>query len=253
MGWLGKPLAIELKKSGYLVVGTCSSPEKSNELAELKIQHQVLDLNQDIELSNTITNDTDVVIWCIPPSKINGNYGQRFAEISKQFNSKARFIFTSTTGVYPDYEIEYTEEFIPTEAEKNELYKAEEYVKNDLKNRLTIIRFAGLIGSNRHPAKFFAGKTGISNGISPVNLIHLDDCIGIINAIIKKEKWGLILNACSSIHPTREEYYKAACKHFNLEAPHFEKGLKGKTISNLLSKQVLDYEYKLDNPFDFLG
>lgn len=252
MGWLGKPLAIELKKSEYLVVGTCATQEKSIELKELNIPHLMLDLNQDVKLSDTITNDADVVIWCIPPSKINGNYGTRFAEISKQFQPNTRFIFTSTTGVYPENQVEYTEDFIPTEAEKNELFKAEEQVKSELENRVTIIRFAGLIGPNRHPAKFFAGKTGIANGLSPVNLIHLDDSIGIIKEIIQKEKWGMIFNACSSIHPSREEYYTAACKHFNFSTPHFEPGKKGKTISNLLSKQVLDYEYQFDNPYDFL-
>lgn len=252
LGWLGKPLALHLKNTSFEVVGTCASEKTASELTSLEIPHVLLDLNQTETLPSLLTADTDVVIWCIPPSKIAGNYGERFAAVSKQFAAKTHFIFTSTTGVYPDKNMLYTESFQPSESEKNELFKAEEVVRNTLLERVTVIRFAGLIGPNRHPATFFAGKKGVSNGDSPVNLIHLKDCIGIIEKIILQQKWGILVNACASVHPSREVYYRKACEHFKLELPTFEKGGEGKTISNEVSKQVLDYEYIFDDPFQFL-
>jgi nucleoside-diphosphate-sugar epimerase len=252
LGWLGKPLAVQLRNASFHVVGTCTTENSANELTAMDIPHAIVDLNVQESMPPLLTVDTDVVIWCIPPSKIVGNYGERFTAVSKQFSPKTHYIFTSTTGVYPDKNEIFTETFQPAEVEKNELFKAEEFVRNELKERVTIIRFAGLIGPKRHPATFFAGKKGLSNGDSPVNLIHLKDCLGIIEKIILQQKWGILVNACASVHPSREVYYTKACEHFKLELPTFEKGGKGKRISNELSKQVLDYEYVFDDPFQFL-
>jgi len=60
------------------------------------------------------------------------------------------------------------------------LYRSEQLFHENTNFQTTVIRLAGLIGPGRNPARFFAGKTNIPNGNAPVNLIHLDDCIGFI-------------------------------------------------------------------------
>ena len=45
------------------------------------------------------------------------------------------------------------------------------------------------------------------NADAPINYIHLKDCIGIINAIINKEKWGKTYSAVAPFHPSKIEYY----------------------------------------------
>jgi nucleoside-diphosphate-sugar epimerase len=73
--------------------------------------------------------------------------------------------------------------------------------------KTTVLRFAGLIGADRHPVKFLAGRENIENPDAPVNLIHQDDCIGIIKKIIATNAWNDIFNAAHPLHPTRKDYY----------------------------------------------
>jgi hypothetical protein len=46
--------------------------------------------------------------------------------------------------------------------------------------KTTVLRFGGLIGEDRNPFKFIAGRENMDNPDAPINLIHQADCIGII-------------------------------------------------------------------------
>jgi NAD dependent epimerase/dehydratase family enzyme len=67
-----------------------------------------------------------------------------------------------------------------------------------------------------------AGKENLSGGNAPINLIHLDDCIGIIKAIIEKEHWDSILNAVYPFHPTKKEYYTKTALKRGLIPPQYQ-------------------------------
>jgi nucleoside-diphosphate-sugar epimerase len=84
-----------------------------------------------------------------------------------------------------------------------------------------VLRFAGLIGPGRHPARFLAAKKGVPAPNAPVNLIHLDDCCGIIETIIEKRLEGTF-NACAPSHPARREFYEIACSHLGIAPPEFD-------------------------------
>src|SRR5690606_15302388 len=90
----------------------------------------------------------------------------------------------------------------------------------------TVIRLGGLIGPGRHPGRFFSGKKNVPNGMAPVNLIHLDDCIGLIEAVIEKNIWNGVFNACAPQHPSRQEFYSNAAKSAGLPLPHFRNELQ---------------------------
>ena len=45
-----------------------------------------------------------------------------------------------------------------------------------------VIRFGGLYGPGRHPGNFLARKKELAGASNPVNMIHLEDCIGIAKA-----------------------------------------------------------------------
>jgi NAD dependent epimerase/dehydratase family enzyme len=102
---------------------------------------------------------------------------------------------------------------------------------------------AGLIGPNRHPAKFFAGRTAIANGNQPVNLIEQQDSIQIILNILSKNYWGEIVNACASEHPTRKDYYAESCRKFGFELPEFIEEGEGKIVNNEKSIVELGMRY----------
>ena len=58
----------------------------------------------------------------------------------------------------------------------------------------SILRFGGLAGGDRKAGRFLAGRKDVKNGAAPVNMIHRDDCIGIIHRIIENPLWGRVWN-----------------------------------------------------------
>ncbi len=116
---------------------------------------------------------------------------------------------------------------------------------NNNKFQTTVIRFGGLIGPGRHPVNFLSGKKQIKDPNAPINLIHQEDCIGIILKVLEEEAWGTIINAVSPKHPDREHYYTEVANLKNLALPEFEKtGVSnGKIIQSIYIKEKLHYDY----------
>jgi NAD dependent epimerase/dehydratase family enzyme len=102
-----------------------------------------------------------------------------------------------------------------------------------------------LIGYNRNPGEFFTKGKLVHNPDSYVNLIHRDDCIGIISQIVEQEVWGEVFNCCADTHPTKREFYTQAAKSTGVPPPEFVNSDSDsfKIISNQKVKQVLNYEF----------
>ena len=110
----------------------------------------------------------------------------------------------------------------------------------------SIIRFGGLIGDDRHPVRFLSGRKNIENPNAPINLIHQEDCIGIIISVVKLHAWNEIFNAVAPFHPTREEYYvkKAVALGLGLPEFNYSNSSVGKTISSEKIQNRLKYTFK---------
>lgn len=78
-----------------------------------------------------------------------------------------------------------------------------------------------------------------------MNLIHRDDCIGIINQIVQQEAWGEVFDCCADTHPTKREFYTEAAKAMGAPVPEFESSAAqfSRIISNEKVKRILDYEF----------
>ena len=162
-----------------------------------------------------------------------------------------KVLFVSSTSVYGDANNLITEETIPnpdTESGK-QLLNAEKLLQENPNFATTILRFGGLIGEDRHPVKFLAGKENLENPDAPVNLIHKKDCIAIIEEIINQSKWNEVFNAVAPFHPTREEYYTKKAIERGLIEPKFnsEKSDIKKIISSEKIKDLLDYKFDIPN------
>src|SRR5690606_24840937 len=155
-------------------------------------------------------------------------------------------ILISSTGVFENSNKQFTELDIPqpdTDSGKA-LFAAESIAKEQNQITTTILRFGGLYGSGRNPGRFFSGKKNISNGLAPVNMIHLNDCLGISLAILDKKAFGRIYNACSPQHPTRADFYTMSAKKSGLELPEFiPELLNWKIIDSVNVQRYLNYEF----------
>ena len=131
-----------------------------------------------------------------------------------------------------------------------ELLQVEKLLLSNNNFQTTILRFGGLIGEDRHPIKFLAGKTNVENPDAPINLIHQEDCIGIIVEMLNRvqhdrEIGNVVFNAVTPQHPARKEYYTQKAIENNLSLPIFDDSKKsvGKLISSKKVEEVLAYKF----------
>jgi nucleoside-diphosphate-sugar epimerase len=267
-GWLGLPLAKVLLENGFSVKGSTTSTDKISVFENSGIEAFLISLSAN-EIQGDIVGfleNSEILIIDIPP-KLRGSEKDPSPEASgalrMEFVSKIetlipfienssvkKVLFVSSTSVYaddPSTALRVTEETIPqpdTESGK-QLVQAELLLQNNANFETTILRFGGLIGEDRHPIRFLAGRKGVENPKGPINFIHQTDCIGIIQKIIEKDSWNETFNAVTPFHPTREDYYTQKAIELNLALPEFNHGKVsvGKVILSEKIERVLGYQF----------
>jgi nucleoside-diphosphate-sugar epimerase len=262
-GWLGLPLAKFLVENGFSVNGSTTSYEKISLLEKNNIHPYLIRLSVD-ELEDTarlITHflkNSTVLIINIPP-KLRGNASENFiAKIQYlipfiEKSSIEKVLFVSSTSVYADSasmsEV-CTEETTPDPDNESgkQLLSVENLLLSNCHFQTTIVRFGGLIGIDRHPIAFLAGRKNIENPDAPINLIHQKDCIAILHKVIEDSYWNTVFNAVAPFHPTRKDYYTQKAIELDLKAPEFEhkKASLGKTISS--EKLITTFAYTFKEP-----
>ncbi|HKG07705.1 MAG TPA: SDR family oxidoreductase [Pedobacter sp.] len=252
-GWYGLPLAKELISLGYEVKGSTTTKEKMPALREAGIKTYLIEAaSEKIKFADSFF-ESDILIICIPPKRSEGaqeSYAGKIENIADAAGKGTvkQVIFISSTSVYGDVNQAVTESTTPKPdtASGHVLLAAEEILQNQQAFKSTIIRFAGLVGPDRDPARFFAGKSNVPNGLAPVNLIHLYDCIGITISIMEQHAYGFIINAVSADHPAKQEFYKQAANKSGLAVPSFINELNNwKTVDTNQIPSSLSYSYKI--------
>lgn len=227
-GWLGFPLAVRLIALGWQVKGSTTTEAKLLLLRSNQIDPYLVQLDDGL-LQKSGFFGSDTLLINIPPGlrrqsvETYLNQMQALADRVEQSPVK-QVIFISATSVYEDS----NSEVIRTDVADTEspLYQSEVFFTDNAKFNTTVIRLAGLIGPGRNPARFFSGKTDVPNGRAPVNLIHLDDCIGIIQSVLDQQKFGATYHAAAPAHPSRMAFYTEASRAAGLPLPVFIDELK---------------------------
>ena len=258
-GWLGLPLGKFLVEKGHTVKGSTTSADKMSLLLSVEIEPFLLKFSPQMEgdTDNIISQflASEILIICIPPRA--GKYGEDFhvqqiqSLIENLADSSIQFIiYTSSTSVYPELNQEMTED--DEVFENHSLVKVENLLKT-LPLNITILRCGGLMGGERIPAKYFAGKT-INTGKIPVNYVHQDDVIQIITMILEKGFWNETFNVVSPEHPVRQDIYLKNCEDLGFEKPIFEEPTE-QIPYKIISPQKLilrtGYMFKYLNPLEF--
>ena len=264
-GWLGLPLAMQLVKAGYDVKGSTTTPEKLELLQSEGITPFLLNL-QDEGLGTEVLQDfiqSKVLVLNIPPH-LRSDGGESYLKQvhllvkALEASSVNRVLFVSSTSVYLDLNRVVTEEdiaFTQEQQPENMLLQAEKLFQRGDGWMTTILRFGGLVGGDRKPGRFLAGKKHVPNGDAPVNLIHLEDCIQIIYRIIEQDKWGEVYHACADQHPLRKDFYTQAAHAQSLTPPEFDdmQETHFKLINSQKLKGALSYSFLHPDPMTFLG
>jgi nucleoside-diphosphate-sugar epimerase len=265
-GWLGLPLAKSLLSKGYEVKGSTTSESKLDLLKNAGISPFQIQLEEHQIIGNIedFLKETNVLVIDIPPGlrkETSTSNEMTFVNKIKNlipFIEKSgiqKVVFVSSTSVYGDSFpiVEITEETQPnpdTESGK-QLVIAETLLQSNPNFKTMVIRFGGLLGDDRHPVKFLAGRTNVENPEAPVNMIHSEDCIGIIEKVLDFARddnweWNQTFNAVAPQHPTRKAYYHKKAENLNLPLPTFAENSesKGKIISSEKVETILGYSFQ---------
>jgi nucleoside-diphosphate-sugar epimerase len=114
-------------------------------------------------------------------------------------------------------------------------------------DRLKIIRPGGLVGQDRHPVKFMAGRKELSGQNHPVNLVHRDDLIALTHYLINKPTKFRTYHAVAKEHPTRKEFYTTMARKHGKEVPTFDPD-DHSTGKKILRTRPRGFEFKFEDP-----
>lgn len=255
-GWLGLPLAKSLLKKGHSIKGSTTSSERLKLLSLEGIEAFRLTVSP-----KGITGDmkrflaeTDLLIVNIPPGLRRDpekDFVGGIDSLAKAIDAAAvkKLIFVSSTSVYEDtLKIpEYTEADEPngTSPAATQLIRTEKLLMNRSFSTC-VLRFGGLIGEDRHPVKYLAGRKDLSDASAPVNLIHQKDCIGVILQLVEAKGTAGVFNAVYPGHPSKKEYYSSKAREIDLPLPEFDemKPSTGKIVRSVRMVEELGYEFK---------
>ncbi len=254
-GWFGLALAKKLIGLGYSVKGSTTSEAKLATLQGENIQAYLVNFTAEAIIADESFFEADTLFICIPPKRNStelNDYPQKIKSILAVAKDKSKhIILISSTSVYGDENktVNENSETNPDTDSGKVVLAAEMLFKELFPKNYTIIRFAGLIGPDRNPGRFFAGKSNVPNGLAPVNLIHQTDAVGIAVKILEKQAFGRIYNSCSPNHPAKMDFYTHAAKTSGLELPHFIAEKKvWKIVESLNLPDFLGYEFDPSTP-----
>lgn len=255
-GWLGLPLAESLLKAGHQVIGSTTRKEKLELLSAKGIQAIHFRLNpmpEGIDFNKLF--QVDLLIINIPPGRKKNTpefYEEQIKYLKYQLQSAPvrGVIFVSSTSFYPNtgstVNIDTPADFM--RGSSKAVVKGEGQI-SQINQSLTILRCGGLMGRDRIPGKWFAGKP-TQGANTPVNYIHLEDIIKTVNHLV--EEWGeeqenKIFNLVSEHHPTRKEVHEKMAEKYGFELPIWEE-------PSIIPSKIVDSSFKkfdLKSPLSF--
>ncbi|WP_109301718.1 NAD(P)H-binding protein [Aquimarina sp. AU474] len=257
-GWLGLPLSQNLIGKNYVVKGSTTSQDKLSILKDKGILAYSIALNEQGPKGD-ITSFLDgsiILIINIPPGLRRNpetNYVAKIKNLIPHIAQSTieKVLFVSSTSVFADQE-EFpliSQETAPNASSNagKQLIEVEKLLQNSTKFKTTILRFAGLFDSRRHPARMLSKRKNIKNPKAPVNLIHREDCIGVIEKIIETDSWNSVFNASYPDHPQKALYYTKVCEQMGLPKPDYNLDTvsKGKVIDSENITKTIDYAFKI--------
>lgn len=260
LGWLGMPLALALKARGMEVVGSKTTPDGVDAARMAGIECYPLEITPEMacdadDLAQLL--DVDALVITLPArrtpegSRLYLHAVQLLVDSALAHQVK-RIIVTSSTAVYGDQPREVDEEspLDPVTHSGQALAELEVWLHRLPNIAVDILRLGGLVGQDRHPGRFLAGKTGIKNGSHGVNLVHQDDVIAAIHVLLSRPGGNRTYNLCAPQHPQKQAFYRSAAERLGLTPPQFDAhdGSAGKIVDGSRICRELGFTYQFPDP-----
>ncbi|MFI8418254.1 SDR family oxidoreductase [Serratia sp. NPDC078593] len=260
LGWLGMPLAMSLMNHGFEVVGTKTTSDgveaarmSGIECYQLELTPELICDPDDLE----VLLQVDALVVTLPARRTVAGSENYFNAVrilidSAMANNVPRIIFTSSTSVYGDYPgmLDEDSPIKPVTASGRVLAELERWLHELPNTSVDILRLAGLVGAERHPGRFLAGKVDVKGGSLGVNLVHQDDVIAAIQRLLQQSKGGHVYNLCAPHHPIKREFYPALAEQLQLTPPQFaeEAEEEGRLVDGSRICKELGFAYQYPDP-----
>lgn len=266
-GWLGTPLAQSLINEGHNVVVTRRSQERLEELPAELTHAELLDLNQanaEIKLPELILrHKIQRIVGAFPPGFRKGagdEYAKQWASlvnVAKQHDIE-KLVMISSTTVYPNLPSDMREESASLALAQNHpnfsenaqiMLKAEQSVI-DSGISYAILRCSGLIGPDRHPARFAMRLKQVSRK-APANMLHQTDAVAAAKFALDNLD-NQIVNVTTPNTVSKAEFYQAAIIKSGVDIalpPVTEDSDKRILADKLIS---LGYQFRFNSTLDTL-
>lgn len=252
-GWLGLPLALALQEQGYNVRGTTTSVSKKTLLQQQLKNIFIIEVQEEGVLGEVESFFTglDILIINIPPGLRKSSESNYVLKIELLISKLIKYqvccvLYVSSTAVFPNTNQIFIEKdvLVETDNKTRQLIEAENRIKDSMLFKSTIIRFAGLVNEQRHPVTMLSRRSEVANPESPINLIHQEDCIGLLLRIIEGEFWSFVFHGVAPFHPTKRSYYNNEALKRNLKLV-FAKNTSclGKVITSDFTTKTLQYSF----------
>jgi nucleoside-diphosphate-sugar epimerase len=263
-GYVGLPLGAELVRRGHEVHGMRRTAA-NEQMRAAGITPIVGDLTRGETLERLLTG-FDWIINTVSSSKGGlDEYRSIYLEGNRSLVATCfveKYIFTSSTSVYGQDDGSIVTEKSPTEpasATSRILVEAENLLRQAHQQSsfpAIIARLSGIYGPGRGYLfqQFLKGEARIlGEGARYLNMIHLQDVIGGLIAVLEKGRAGEVYDLTDDLAVTEVEFFEWLSKRLGrpmppfvprTEAPPRKRGLTNKRVSNGKLKTELRYQFQ---------
>lgn len=238
-GWLGNHIAEHLSDQ-YEIFPTTTSESKLQEFKSKGYFPTLVSFHDEtnVEMKQwSVVSMLDAVIIAVPFSGLRGSQipmtGKRENLIRFLGDFQGQIFYTSSTGVYPDIEKEFTEDDKPASEVESESFILEKFPQTN------ILRLGGLMGGERLLKNYT-----ISHLDQLVNHIHYADICLVIEKMLNNHSQSKVYNIVAPVHPNKEEIINSQ-KNLPYSGERTE---KGRLISSAKLISQLDFEFQYPDP-----
>ena len=222
-GYIGSALGETLVRAGHDVVGTTTTPDRADELRREGIRPEVVQV-AGVERLHEILGDREAVYLTIAPRTRGEDYRDVYLAAARAVvtavdgTAVRRIIYTSSTRVYGVNDGSWVDESTPpTPRDENGhilreveqvLLGAEKPPRDSADRRVSVVRMSAIYGPERKMEKFIHAAAGTerSDGEGWVNLIHRDDIVMALTALLDVAHHG-VLNLSNDRPERRRRLY----------------------------------------------
>lgn len=267
-GYVGLPLGAELVRQGHQVFGVRRSTQGLEPLRAAGIHACQVDITDPQQLQR-LPGPFDWVVNLVSSGHGGREEYQRvYVDGTRSLISwlteqpPNRFVYTSSTGVYGQTDSSQVKETSPTEPASPTsriLVQAENLLRQAFQEKsfpAITLRVAGIYGPERghHFRQFLRNEVRIpGKGERIMNMIHLDDLVGIILATLKDARPGEIYNVVDDEPVMQVHFFRWLSETLGKWMPPFsedeeqiqrKRGATSKKVLNRKLKMELGYKFK---------